>query len=93
MPIVSINIQDRKGKVSKDPCKMSKKQEVEWISTGGNFTVVFQQTPFADSAYIIPDGGSVCSGLPKVRPDPAKEYKYTVFGPDGSTDPIIVVDR
>ena len=95
MAIKSITFTTPKGNVNKSPRKVSKtnKDEAEWISTGGNFTVVFDESPFANSVFIIPSGGSVCSGPPKVNADLDKPYKYTAFGPNGSTDPIIIVTK
>lgn len=93
MAWVSITFTDRKGKVDRNRCTVhaKTKQEAEWVSKGGNFTVVFEESPFDNTVFIIPSGGSVCSGPPAVEPDRNKEYKYTAFGPDGSTDPIIIV--
>lgn len=93
---VDIKIEDRKGKVNKYECTLhtDQSEEAVWNSDDGRCLVIFGTSPFKDSVFVVPDGGSVSSGE-VVAPveKPPKKYKYTVVGPDGSNDPIIVIDK
>jgi hypothetical protein len=57
--------------------RMSMGEELEWHSDGDEFTVEFPITPFAQSSFVVPPGGSVGSG--PIRPDaPITRYFYNV---------------
>lgn len=101
-PIVQpVTIKDSKGTVDTDPAQISKsnKDSVTWISDGTNpATILFppDASPFADSTFHVPAGGSVSSGpataSAMVGGILGKGYKYTVRGKDKENDPIIQID-
>ncbi len=90
----AIKIKDRKGNVDKDPCHLSKgaEDEAQWFAVDGRSIIHFTDSPFQDSVFFVPDGGSVSSG-PPVKGKIGQTYKYNVDGPDGSVDPGFVIDR
>lgn len=52
-------------------------EEMEWHSDGDEFTVEFPISPFQETAFVVPPGGSVGSG--PIRPDAAiTKYFYNV---------------
>lgn len=90
-----IDIIDRKGHVDKKnyKCHLKKSNgdQAAWVSKDGRTIIHFASSPFKDSVFFVPDGGSVFSG-PPVNGVVGQDYKYNVDGPDGSADPIIVID-
>ncbi len=92
---VHIKIQDRKGKVNQDEVTIHTEQcqEAVWTSDDGRCLIIFANSPFNDSVFVCPDRGSVTSGLAAVTDCTKKKYKYTVIGPEGLNDPIIVIDK
>jgi hypothetical protein len=52
-------------------------EELEWFSDGDEFTVEFPISPFQETSFVVPAGGSVGSG--PIRPDaPITKYYYNV---------------
>jgi hypothetical protein len=52
-------------------------EQIEWYSEEDEFTVEFPITPFEEKTFVVPAGGSVCSG--PVRPDATiTRYYYNV---------------
>lgn len=89
-----IKIKDRRGNVDTDLCHLSKGEddEAQWVAEDGRFTVRFADSPFQDSVFVVPEGGSVRSG-PPVNGTVGETYKYKVDGPEGDIDPRIVITR
>jgi hypothetical protein len=50
--------------------RMSMGEELEWHSDGDEFTVEFPITPFAQSSFVVPPGGSVLGRFVRTRPLP-----------------------
>jgi hypothetical protein len=51
--------------------------EIMWYSEGDEFTIQFPISPFDRDSFVVPAGGSKCSG--PVRPDaPITIYRYNV---------------
>ena len=93
---VWVTIDKTKLRVDKDVATISKLrgEEVEWFSRDNeDFTVVFKHgSPFATDEFLVPRGGSVCSG-PAVNGLVGKHYKYSILD-SGSTeilDPQVVI--
>jgi len=49
-------------------------------------------SPFQKATFDVPAGGSISSG-PSLSHVAHKSYKYTVVGPDGENDPVVIVDN
>jgi hypothetical protein len=60
--------------------------QIRWVSLGKEFTIHFDDTPFADKHgnekhdFVVPAGGSVDSG-PPVFGQPDEDYEYTIGRP------------
>jgi len=71
-------------------------EEVTWHSYAGKAaTIKFNSaagSPFLKPEFDVPAGGSVSSG-PAVSGASRKPYKYTVVGPDGENDPVVIIDN
>jgi hypothetical protein len=86
-------ITDENGKVDKDEIELWRGtgEHVVWsASVTKGFRVVFdgpEGSPFESAAFEVPAGGVVHSGEPKK----GGRYKYTVHGPSGINDPIIII--
>jgi hypothetical protein len=53
------------------------KDEAEWFSDDGqSYVILFDKSPFAETRFVVPAGGSVCSGPPKAGA--SGEYHYGV---------------
>ncbi len=92
-----VKIEKKTKKVDPDSIELSKsrKDEAEWFSDDDEtYTVVFEEgkSPFASTRFVVPKGGSVCSGTP-VLGEVNRPYKYSVF--DGNNqlvvDPQIII--
>ena len=71
-------------------------EEVEWISSGGRYTLRFEPdaSPFHRSEYHVTPSAPVPSG--PIREDAAedKSYKYSITDEKGeTTDPEIIIDK
>lgn len=96
---VRINRDD--GGVDQEEVRISLGNNEEVIWTADNHrsaTITFKaESPFQDTVFHVPAGGSVTTGparngaLPKTVSE--KRYKYTVAGPSGSNDPIVIIQR
>ena len=64
-------------------------EQAQWSSAGGSFAVVFiSGSPFAQTVFVVPDGGTVSSG--QIINTAIADYPYKVFGDSGCVqDPII----
>jgi hypothetical protein len=92
-----------KVKIAKDgkpaplnPIQVSKRreEEVQWLAEPKlRLHMVFEaETPFEDSEFVVPKGGSVCTGA--VRKEAVeKTYKYTIKDELGNMllDPEIII--
>jgi hypothetical protein len=57
--------------------RQSAGEQVEWHSTGDGFIIEFDSSPFVQSKFEVPAGGSISSG--PVRDDAAfARYHYTI---------------
>lgn len=86
-----------KPEVSPDRIRVSyeAREAVEWQSEdGGRYTIEFREgSPYTDSVFVVPSGGSVTSGplLDSVKVE--QVYKYWVTDRQGdTTDPDIKID-
>jgi hypothetical protein len=77
--------------------RKSAQEEVTWFAHGAQTaTIVFASrdgSPFQESVYHVPTGGSVSSGPIKGAAQYNKPYKYSVVGPGGVNDPEVIIDR
>lgn len=69
--------------------------EVTWFAHGAaRATIEFSSaagSPFQESTFHVPAGGSVSSGPAKASAVVGKYYKYTVKGPKGENDPGVII--
>lgn len=91
MSYQQVGIIDDNGNVDADRVTVNryKGDEVEWVSSGGPATILFDSSPFGHKVFNVPAGGAVFSGPVTA---PKGEYKYTVKGARGENDPVVVVD-
>lgn len=94
-----VHITDDHGKVD-DPyvsISMIAHEEVTWFAHDNEpATIVFysqqQGSPFQNSVFQVPAGGSISSGA--IRDDALHQhYKYSVVGPKGANDPEVIIVR
>jgi len=90
---ITVHIIDDSGHVNPDKVPIhAHLEEVQWVADQHAATIVFttQGTPFQDYAFYVPTGGSVSSGDIK-NGVVYGSYKYTVAGPNGGTDPEVII--
>ena len=94
-----VHIVSDNGQVDQNDVEISKPagDEVTWFaqSKKAGSTIEFSPpdgSPFQDSTFSVPAGGSVSSGPAKGEAE-AKRYKYTVTGPDGDNDPGVIIQN
>jgi hypothetical protein len=93
-----VHVTSGQGQVDLASINVSKSalDEVVWFSYSSQAAmIVFASpngSPFNETTFYIPAGGSVSSGPPVKPPDAAKEYKYFVVGQTGVTDPVVIID-
>jgi hypothetical protein len=90
-----VKITSDKGTVDVDGPTVSivNRDEVIWHSFNGQEAkVTFKDSPFVAVEFVVPAGGSVCSGPPNASAG-EKSYKYDVKGPGGTTDPTIIIQK
>jgi hypothetical protein len=93
-----VQITSHDGQVDQSTITVSKSvgDAVTWHSHDNKAaTIKFDSedgSPFQNATFNVPPGGSVSSG-PALSHVDHKPYKYTVVGPDGENDPIVIVDN
>jgi hypothetical protein len=96
------------AKVTSDPIRISKKakQEVEWycLDKKDSVLVCFEEpdpkrngqkrSPFEATEFLVPMGGSVCSGPPgdHATPDENNAYKYAIYNVDSTGRKTLLLD-
>lgn len=98
---VAIEVTVNHGKVNVRPnpvtLRISQKHEAMWRCAQGDLEIRFfpRNTPFRGHHFQAPKGGACCSGLPIVKPNDRKHYKYTVIATIGerayAKDPDVIV--
>jgi len=61
------------------PCVYIKKREAQqvcWFSPQGEATINFNATPFASDRFVVPEKGSVATGIPTGHDG---TYKYSII--------------
>jgi hypothetical protein len=93
-----VHITSHEGHVDHDTIRLSQSagEELTWYShENKKAMIVFASpdgSPFAESHFSVPAGGSVSSG-PVRGAAQKKSYKYTVIGECGVNDPVIIIDK
>ncbi|MGH9569592.1 MAG: hypothetical protein ACRD4F_08120, partial [Candidatus Angelobacter sp.] len=89
---LEIRVVEEDGKVDQPEIILSRaaKEEVTWFAHGSHKAIIAfaspDGSPFHDTIFQVPAGGSVSSGPVKSTAQ-YKEYKYTVIGHCGVNDP------
>jgi hypothetical protein len=96
-PRKHVRVVNERGHVDQDVVHISKnaEEEIVWATDHKNVTVVFGSedgSPFQDSIFHVPAGGSVASG-PALKAAGHKAYKYTVKGEAGDNDPRVIIQN
>jgi hypothetical protein len=83
------------GQVDNDTVHISKsaRHQVIW-SSRSKATIAFSPesgSPFEETTFHVPAGGSVSSGPAKPAAEPEKHYKYSVVGEKGVNDPTVII--
>jgi hypothetical protein len=75
------------------PISMSAREEVTWFSSTKAIIAFASHdgSPFAETTFHVPAGGSVSSGPANKTAEPEKRYKYTVVGEKGVNDPTVII--
>src|SRR5579859_3963071 len=86
---------EHNGEVNNDTVHVSKSagHQVTWTSAG-KAIIAFSShdgSPFQESIFHVPAGGSVSSGPAKVTAENEKSYKYSVVGEKGVKDPTVII--
>ena len=83
------------GKVDVQTVHISKSagEQVTWFSRKKAIVVFASQdgSPFEETTFHVPAGGSVSSGPAKPTAEQDKPYKYTVVGEKGVNDPAVII--
>lgn len=93
-----VHITSHQGHVDQHTVTLSQRagDEVTWFSHDNKKAmVVFASpdgSPFAESHFHVPAGGSISSGPAKTTAQ-MKGHKYTVVGESGVNDPVIIIDK
>ncbi len=93
-----VHITSPQGHVDQTDVTVSKSvgEEVTWHSHENKpATIKFNSregSPFQKSTFEVPAGGSVSSGSAQGTAQP-KPYKYTVAGPNGENDPVVIIEK
>jgi hypothetical protein len=93
-----VHIIDARGQVDEKRVHVNGTgEELTWFAHGNeNATIVFtasQGSPFQQSVFLVPAGGSVSTGGVTDSAKYNVPYKYTVVGPVGSNDPEVIIER
>jgi hypothetical protein len=74
--------------------RQTRGDEIVWYSEGDEFSIRFPITPFEDDTFIVPAGGSVCSGPAREKaPITIYSYNITNVAMAMSADPGVDVKR
>lgn len=83
------------GNVDNETVHVSKSagHEVTWFSRTKAIITFSSESgsPFAETTFHVPAGGSVSSGPAKPAAEPEKPYKYSVVGEKGVNDPTVII--
>jgi hypothetical protein len=83
------------GQVDNQTVHVSKKagHQVTWFSRKKAIIAFSSQdgSPFEETTFHIPAGGSVSSGPAKPTAEAEKSYKYSVVGEKGVNDPKVII--
>ena len=83
------------GKVDNETVHVSKKagHQVTWHSRRKTIISFSSQdgSPFEETTFHVPAGGSVSSGPAKPTAEAEKSYKYSVVGEKGVNDPAVII--
>ncbi len=98
---VAVTVEKGIVKVRPNPVTLSisKQHEAMWCCDQGELEIRFfpKNTPFRGHHFQAPKSGACCSGLPIVKPNENKRYKYTVIATIGgrahAKDPDVIVKR
>ncbi len=86
---------EHNGKVNRETVHVSKSagHQVTWSSNGKAVIAFSSQdgSPFEESIFHVPAGGSVSSGPAKATATEEKAYKYSVVGEKGVNDPTVII--
>jgi len=94
-----VHITSDNGHVNVSDVDISKcnADEVTWFAHGNaGATIEFSSadgSPFHESTFHVPGGGSVSSGPAKAGAVVGKYYKYTVKGRTGKNDPGVIIQN
>jgi|SRR5215469_6224886 hypothetical protein len=83
------------GQVDPDVVDIYSGQEAIWFAhnSQAGATIDFSSadgSPFYAKTFYVPAGGTVSSGLAR-NDAQSKRYKYTVKGPTGQNDPVVII--
>jgi hypothetical protein len=83
------------GKVDNQTVHVSKSagHQVTWFSAR-KAVIAFSSpsgSPFEETIFHVPAGGSVSSGPAKPTAEAEKHYKYSVVGEKGVNDPTVII--
>ena len=83
------------GQVDNDTVHVSKSagHQVTWSSRSKAIIAFSSESgsPFEETTFHIPAGGSVSSGPAKATAEAEKRYKYSVVGEKGVNDPTVII--
>ena len=83
------------GHVDNDTVHVSKSagHQVTWSSRSKAIIAFSSESgsPFEETIFHIPAGGSVSSGPAKATAEAEKRYKYSVVGEKGVNDPTVII--
>ena len=83
------------GQVDNDTVHVSKSagHQVTWSSRSKAIIAFSSESgsPFQETTFHIPAGGSVSSGPAKATAEAEKRYKYSVVGEKGVNDPTVII--
>jgi hypothetical protein len=72
-------------------------EQARWVSDTGNRSIIVfngaKGSPFEETEFRVPAGGEVISGPLKSSVKKNDQFKYTIVGTKGTTDPIIIIDN
>jgi hypothetical protein len=83
------------GQVDNSTVHISKSagHQVTWFSRKKTIIAFASETgsPFEETTFHVPAGGSVSSGPAKPTAEAEKSYKYSVVGEKGVNDPAVII--
>ena len=94
-----VKITSNDGQVDVQEARVSKSthEEIVWFAHDGKGAIVVfaspDGSPFQETQFQVPAGGSVSSGPALRGAATGKPYKYTVVGHTGVNDPVVIIDN